>query len=210
MHFVLFPATVLTVCAAFVAAEGGLRPKQDSGETILEHGPGAELDEPVSLSPDASVAAGAGRRQLSPCGSSPCGPDDIPWDRKWALARMNSRGHPPSPDAWKRKVDASGVKVYIIDTGVDFQDGSPFEYEFTGVINKGSDCHWSCDDCGSPFVDERPYDEYFNAPSPSDPPHGCVYLAVYPLLYARCPPSLSDPFLLPSLSQDSCCFQCLR
>ena len=72
MRFALFPDTVLAACAVFVAAEGGLRPKQDSGETMLEHGPGAELDEPVSLSPDASVAAGAGRRQLTPCGLWSC------------------------------------------------------------------------------------------------------------------------------------------
>ena len=100
------------------------------------------------------------------CGLHACGPDDV-WDRKWALARMNSRVHPPSPDAWKGKVDASGVKVYIIDTGVDFQDGSPFEYEFTGVINKGSNCYWACKGCGSPFDDERPIGNKNNLLNPN-------------------------------------------
>jgi len=86
---------------------------------------------------------------------------------------MNSIGHPPSPDACKGKVDASGVKVYIIDTGVDFHAGTLFESEFTGVINKGSDCHWACAGCGSPFVDERAIDDSTERPDPtSPPPHG--------------------------------------
>ena len=67
----------------------------------------------------------------------------------WGLDRVDSCDLPLGGGGTLTKGDASGVRVYIIDTGVD-----KGHVEFAGMIDAASGCHASMIDGAGPFDDD--------------------------------------------------------
>ena len=67
----------------------------------------------------------------------------------WGIDRVDGCDLPLGGEGTLTKVDATGVRIYIIDTGVD-----KGHVEFAGMIDAASGCHSSTIDGAGPFDDD--------------------------------------------------------